>query len=179
MIRKPRSITARLNCGVNEIGARKEQQLMRLILQRVSQAAVTIEGADRREIDHGLMILVGFTSGDTPAMCERLAKKSVELRIFEDDAGAMNRSLLDVGGECLIVSQFTLYANSRKGRRPSFIEAALPKEAIPLYERFIDEVKKQGVEVKTGEFGAEMKVEIINDGPVTILLDSAELMSKS
>lgn len=117
---------------------------MRLVLQRVSRAAVTIEGADRRKIGSGLMILVGFTTGDTPAMCDRLAKKSVELRIFEDDAGAMNRSLLEVGGACLIVSQFTLYANSRKGRRPSFIEAAPPAEAIPLYECFIHAVREQG-----------------------------------
>lgn len=152
---------------------------MRLVLQRVSRAAVTIEGADRQEIGSGLMILVGFTTGDTPAMCDRLAKKAVELRIFEDDAGDMNRSLLEVGGECLIVSQFTLYANSRKGRRPSFIEAAPPAEAIPLYERFIEAVIEQGVEVKTGEFGADMKVELLNDGPVTILLDSDEIMPKS
>lgn len=138
-----------------------------------------MRGGDRREIDYGLMILVGFTSGDTPAICDRLARKSVELRIFQDDAGAMNRSLLEVGGACLIVSQFTLYANSRKGRRPSFIEAAPPAEAISLYECFIDAVREQGVEVKTGEFGADMKVELLNDGPVTILLDSDEIMPKN
>lgn len=152
---------------------------MRLVLQRVSRAAVIIKGTDRRETGPGLMILVGFTSGDTLAVCDRLAKKAVELRIFEDEAGAMNRSLPEVGGQCLIVSQFTLYANSRKGRRPSFVGAASPAEAVPLYEHFIEAVRKQGVVVKTGEFGAEMKVELINDGPVTILLDSDEIMPKS
>lgn len=157
---------------------------MKLVLQRVSRAAVTIDGnADavgipgRREIGHGLMILAGFSASDTAETVAFMADKAVKLRIFDDENGQINRSLLDVGGGCLVVSNFTLYANCRKGRRPSFVDAAPPTVSEPLYRRFVEALGEQGIaELQTGEFGADMRVEIINDGPVTILLDSEEIM---
>lgn len=150
---------------------------MKLIIQRVSRAAVTINGAERRETGPGFVMLAGFTATDTDSLCGAMAAKAVNLRIFDDEEGNMNRSLLDVGGGCLIVSQFTLYANCRKGRRPSFVDAAPPERSEPLYRRFVEAVRSMGVsEVKTGEFGADMQVEIIGDGPVTISLDSEEIM---
>jgi D-tyrosyl-tRNA(Tyr) deacylase len=155
---------------------------MRLVLQRVSRAAVTIQDDKhdnvRRESGAGYLILVGITGEDSAAAAVWMAEKAVNLRVFEDEGGQMNRSLLDVNGACLIVSQFTLYADSRKGRRPSFTDAAAPDVAIPLYERFVDAVRAMGVPVVTGEFGADMQVELVNDGPVTIILDSAEIMPR-
>lgn len=152
---------------------------MRLILQRVSGAAVTIDKSERRETGPGLVMLAGFTHGDTEAVCDFMANKAVNLRIFEDEDENMNHSLLDTGGGCLIVSNFTLYANSRKGRRPAFVEAAPPALSEPLYERFVRAVRATGVgEIATGVFGAYMEVALVNDGPVTILLDSGELMPR-
>ena len=153
---------------------------LRIVLQRVSRAHVVVSGdmSDIRGIGAGIVALVGFCDSDDDKTLCFMANKLVNLRIFNDEGGNMNRSLLDVDGELLVVSQFTLYANSRKGRRPSFIEAAGPDIAIPLYERFIEELQSLTPAVKCGEFGADMKVELINDGPVTIILDSSEIMSK-
>lgn len=152
---------------------------MRLILQRVRSACVTINSKEQRQCGAGLVILVGITATDSEAITSFMAEKAVNLRIFDDENGQMNRSLLDVGGECLVVSNFTLYANCRKGRRPSYVEAAPPDVADPLYVYFVDEVRRAGVrEVSTGMFGADMLVEIANDGPVTILLDSDQIMPK-
>lgn len=144
---------------------------MKILIQRVDSAQVTVENAVVGSIDSGLLVLVGVTHKDTEKEVAYLAKKLVQLRIFEDADGKMNRSLLDIQGQALIISQFTLYADCEKGRRPSFIDAALPAHANQLYERFIEEVKKEGIIVQTGIFGAEMKVGLINNGPVTILLE--------
>ncbi|HAA76659.1 TPA: D-tyrosyl-tRNA(Tyr) deacylase [Candidatus Latescibacteria bacterium] len=145
---------------------------MRALLQRVSRAGVSVNGASARSIGPGLVILLGIAVGDTPEDLNYLVRKTVDLRIFNDDEGKMNRSLLDTGGEALIVSQFTLYGDARKGRRPSYTDAARPEEAIPLYEAFVEAVREQGIDVQTGEFGADMQVEIHNDGPVTLILES-------
>ncbi|MBS14384.1 MAG: D-tyrosyl-tRNA(Tyr) deacylase [Gemmatimonadetes bacterium] len=145
---------------------------MRTLLQRVSKAGVSVNGASARSIGPGLVILLGIAVGDTPEDLNYLVRKTVDLRIFNDDEGKMNRSLLDTGGEALIVSQFTLYGDARKGRRPSYTDAARPEEAIPLYEAFVEAVREQGIDVQTGEFGADMQVEIHNDGPVTLILES-------
>lgn len=145
---------------------------MRAVLQRVSTARVRIEGAVVGAIDHGLLVLLGVAVGDTAEQARWLAEKLVSLRIFNDAEGKMNLGLTDVGGAMLIVSQFTLHGDCRKGRRPSFIDAAPPETAIPLYEMFIDAVKAQGVPVATGRFGAMMQVELVNDGPVTLIVDS-------
>jgi D-aminoacyl-tRNA deacylase len=145
---------------------------MRVVLQRVAEARVRIDGETVGEIGHGLLILLGVTGADTPEQAEWLADKVVGLRIFEDDAGKMNRDLLEIDGSALIVSQFTLYGDCRKGRRPSFIEAAPPALAVPLYAAFVDAVRARGVPTATGRFGAMMQVELINDGPVTIIVDS-------
>jgi D-tyrosyl-tRNA(Tyr) deacylase len=145
---------------------------MRALLQRVSQARVRIDGETVGEISRGLLILVGITASDSPEQAEWLADKVVGLRIFEDDAGKMNRDLIEVGGAALIVSQFTLYGDCRKGRRPSFIEAAPPALAVPLYAAFVDAVRARGVPTATGRFGAMMQVELVNDGPVTLIVDS-------
>lgn len=145
---------------------------MRALLQRVSKAGVSVNGASARSIGPGLVILLGIAVGDTPEDLNYLVRKTVDLRIFNDDEGKMNRSLLDTGGEALIVSQFTLYGDARKGRRPSYTDAARPEEAIPLYEAFVEAVREQGIDVQTGEFGADMQVEIHNDGPVTLILES-------
>lgn len=145
---------------------------MRALLQRVTAGKVTIGGTTSGEIGPGLVILLGVTGSDTLEDVRYLSAKCVELRIFEDEAGKMNRSLLDIGGAALIVSQFTLYGDASHGRRPSFTRAARPELAEPLYEAFIEAVRARGVPVGTGRFGAEMQLEIHNDGPVTILLES-------
>jgi D-tyrosyl-tRNA(Tyr) deacylase len=144
---------------------------MRALIQRVSRGSVTIAGEMQGVIDRGYVVLVGITHRDTRAEGEWLAKKILELRLFEDEAGKMNRSLVDIDGALLVVSQFTLYADARKGRRPSFTDAAPPEVAIPLYEAFIAALRETGVRVETGRFGADMRVEILNDGPVTIWLE--------
>ena len=149
---------------------------MKALLQRVTEGSVTIDGEVAGSIGKGLVILFGAGQGDTEKDAQYLAEKCVNLRIFHDEEGKMNRSLLDVDGEVLIISQFTLYADIRKGRRPSFTGAALPDYAKKIYEEFIKYIKEvTGLKVETGEFGADMKVSILNDGPVTIILDSKEL----
>ncbi len=146
---------------------------MRLVIQRVTHASVTIEGVLKSKIEKGLLILVGIEDADTDADINWLAQKVVNLRIFDDENGVMNRSVMDVEGEILIVSQFTLHAMTAKGNRPSYIRASKPDFAIPMYEKFCVKVSELlGKEVGTGEFGADMKVELLNDGPVTILIDS-------
>lgn len=145
---------------------------MRAVLQRVASAYVRIDGAVVGQIDQGLLVLLGVAVGDTAEQARWLAEKIVSLRIFNDAEAKMNLGLTDVGGAMLIVSQFTLHGDCRKGRRPSFIDAAPPETAIPLYETFIDAVKAQGVSVATGRFGAMMQVELVNDGPVTLIVDS-------
>lgn len=146
---------------------------MRLVIQRVTHASVTIEGVLKSKIEKGLLILVGIEDADTDADINWLAQKVVNLRIFDDENGVMNRSVIDVEGEILIVSQFTLHAMTAKGNRPSYIRASKPDFAIPMYEKFCAKVSELlGKEVGTGEFGADMKVELLNDGPVTILIDS-------
>jgi D-tyrosyl-tRNA(Tyr) deacylase len=144
---------------------------MRIVLQRVSRARVTIEGRVSGEIGRGLLLLVGFRDGDSEDALRWMGEKVVGLRIFADDEGKMNRSVDEVGGGLLVVSQFTLYGDTRKGRRPSFIEAARPEVAIPLYERFVEVLRETGLPVGTGEFGAMMEVELVNDGPVTLVLE--------
>ena len=145
---------------------------MRVLLQRVTRASVTVDGAEHGSIGDGLMALVGVGPDDTPEIATALAGKSVGLRIFRDEDGRTNRSLQDVGGALLVVSQFTLYGDTRKGRRPSFIHAAKPELAAELVEVFATAVESHGIEVGRGEFGAEMEVELVNDGPMTIWLDS-------
>jgi len=145
---------------------------MRLVLQRVRSGKVTVDGHTVAEIGPGLVILLGIAPGDCEAQARFLAEKVAHLRIFEDEAGKMNRSLLDTGGKAIVVSQFTLYADTRKGRRPSFTDAALPETARPLVERFAALLRDLGNPTQTGEFGAHMLVEIANDGPVTIILES-------
>jgi D-aminoacyl-tRNA deacylase len=145
---------------------------MRAVVQRVSHAQVVVEGEVVGKIGRGLLVLLGVTHSDTAAQADWLAEKIVGLRIFPDDEDKMNRSVGDINGGMLIVSQFTLYGDCAKGRRPSFVAAAPPEIAVPLYERFIDAVKAQGVPVATGKFGAMMKVELVNDGPVTLMLES-------
>lgn len=148
---------------------------MRAVIQRVKSASVTVEGKVVSEINKGLLVFLGVAQEDTPDAVDYMASKIANLRIFEDDEGLMNLSVLDVGGEALVVSQFTLYGDCRKGRRPSFIDAARPEKADPLYQAFMDEISRLGVPVKAGIFQAMMDVELINDGPVTILLDSDKL----
>ncbi|MDW8058876.1 MAG: D-aminoacyl-tRNA deacylase [Thermomicrobium sp.] len=148
---------------------------MRVLVQRVSRASVSVDGRIVSAIGPGLLLLVGVRRGDDPAIAAWMAQKVANLRIFEDDAGKMNRSVLEVGGSTLVVSQFTLYADVRKGRRPSFVEAAPPEEARPLVDAFADALRRLGLAVETGVFRAHMQVELVNDGPVTIWLDSAEL----
>ena len=146
---------------------------MRLVLQRVSSGKVSVDGQAVAEIGLGLVILLGIAPGDGEAQANYLAEKAANLRIFEDEQGKMNRSLLEVGGAAIVVSQFTLYADARKGRRPSFTDAALPETARPLVERFAAILGELGVPTQTGQFGAHMLVEIANDGPVTIVLESS------
>lgn len=144
---------------------------MRLVLQRVASARVRVDDRVAGEIGQGLLLLVGFTHGDTVEQLTWMAEKVAGLRIFRDDDGKMNRSLEEVGGSALVVSQFTLYGDAQKGRRPSFVGAARPETAIPLYDRFVLELRARGVPVQTGEFGAMMQVELVNDGPVTLFLE--------
>jgi D-tyrosyl-tRNA(Tyr) deacylase len=144
---------------------------MRVVLQRVSSGRVAVEGNTISEISLGVVILLGIGPGDGEEQARYLANKIANLRIFEDEAGKINHSLLDVGGEAIVVSQFTLYADTRKGRRPSFTKAAPPEIASPLVERFAQLLAEQGVPTQTGEFGAHMLVEIANDGPVTIWME--------
>jgi D-tyrosyl-tRNA(Tyr) deacylase len=147
---------------------------VRAVIQRVSRASVTVAGERLAEIGQGLVVLLGVAAGDTAEDAQKLARKTAELRIFSDADGRFNLSLLDVGGEALVVSQFTLLADTRKGRRPSFTRAAPPEEAEPLVEAFAAALRETGVEVGMGRFGARMLVEIHNQGPVTIVLDSEE-----
>ena len=144
---------------------------MRVVLQRVSRAKVTVDGRVTGEIGRGLLLLAGFTDADTEEALAWMAKKVVQLRVFPDDEGKMNRSVEEADGAILVVSQFTLYGDARKGNRPSFIEAARPEVAIPLYERFVALLRAAGRRVETGEFGAMMDVELVNDGPVTLILE--------
>lgn len=146
---------------------------MRLLLQRVTRASVTVEGEVIGRIGPGLMVLVGVGHDDDEARAEALAGRVADLRIFRDTEGKTNLSLIDVGGSALVISQFTLYGDTRKGRRPSFLDAAPPALGEALYERFADALAARGVPVQRGIFGAEMEVELINDGPMTIWLDSA------
>ena len=145
---------------------------MKIVLQRVSSASVKVDSKIVGRIEHGLMLLIGFSSTDNEESILPTIEKIVKLRIFSDEEGKMNKSVLDVNGSALLVSQFTLYADTKKGNRPSFIEAARPEQAIPLYEFFIAEMKKRISKVETGIFGADMKVELVNDGPVTIVFES-------
>lgn len=149
---------------------------MRIVVQRCTRAEVRIAGAIVGKIQRGFMLLVGITDTDTPADADILAKKIAQLRVFEDADGKMNLALGDVGGAVLSISQFTLYADCRKGNRPSFIRAARPEQASPLYDYFNRTLRDTyGLQVETGRFGADMQVDFVNDGPVTILLDTAEL----
>ena len=146
---------------------------MRAVLQRVSEAAVSVAGETVAAIGPGLLVLVGVGRGDVEADAESVADKVVHLRIFEDDSGHMNRSVLDTGGAVLVVSQFTLYGDTRRGRRPGFSSAAAPEEAKPLYRSFVARLSAAGLEVREGVFGAMMDVRLVNRGPVTLLIDSA------
>jgi D-tyrosyl-tRNA(Tyr) deacylase len=147
---------------------------MRAVIQRVSQASVVVDGEAVGRIDRGLLALVGVSTADGPADADWLADRLVGLRIFENAAGRFDASVVDVGGAVLVVSQFTLYGDTRKGRRPSFTAAAPGPQAEPLYERVVAAIAARGVPVGTGRFGARMQVQLVNEGPVTILLDSAE-----
>jgi len=147
---------------------------LRVVLQRAREASVEVEGKTVGQINKGLVLLVGATAGDSEKEVVYLADKCANLRIFEDHEGKMNLSALEVGGEILVISQFTLYGDTRKGRRPSFTEAMEPKEAEKLYLIFIDYLKEKGLRVEQGIFGAKMLVKIFNDGPVTFILDSKE-----
>ena len=147
---------------------------MRAVIQRVRRARVQVDGQTTGEIGQGLLILLGVGQGDTPREADFLLDKIINLRIFEDDGGKMNLSLLETGGQLMVISQFTLYADCRKGRRPSFTDAAPPGEAQKLYDYFVDTARKRGLQVATGIFQALMEVELVNFGPVTILLDSSK-----
>jgi D-aminoacyl-tRNA deacylase len=144
---------------------------MRAVCQRVSEARVSVDGRVVGEIERGLCVLLGVARGDDAAQAERLARKIARLRVFPDDEGRFDRSVLDANGRVLAISQFTLIADTAKGNRPSFTDAAPPEEAEPLYERFCEALAGQGVQVARGVFGAKMRVEIVNDGPVTIVVD--------
>lgn len=148
---------------------------MRVVIQRVTEAAVRISGAVKAETGNGLLIFLGIEEADQPEDVEWLCGKISRLRIFPDESGVMNLSVLDVKGDLLVISQFTLYAGTKKGNRPSYIRAARPEVAVPLYEKFIQQLERDtGRKVMTGEFGADMKVSLVNDGPVTILIDSKD-----
>ena len=145
---------------------------MRAVVQRVSRAKVVIDGETVGEIGRGLLVLLGVTQTDTREQGQWLAEKIAGLRIFNDDDGKMNRDVTEVSGGILVVSQFTLYGDCKKGRRPSFVDAAAPDTAIPLYEAFVNSIKALGIPTATGRFGAMMQVELVNDGPVTLIVDS-------
>ena len=148
---------------------------MRIVLQRVSRASVTVGGEEIARIGRGLLLLVGVGEGDNEGEARRMAAKCAEMRIFADAEGRFNLSVTDIGGEALVVSQFTLFADVRRGRRPGFTEAARPEMAEPLVEAFAQALREAGVPAQTGRFGAKMEVALVNDGPVTIILDSADL----
>jgi D-tyrosyl-tRNA(Tyr) deacylase len=149
---------------------------MRIVIQRVNEASVKIDGKIISAIDKGFLVLLGIETEDTSADADYLIQKLINLRVFSDDDGKMNFSLIEVNGDLLIVSQFTLHATTKKGNRPSYIKAARPEQAIPLYEYFLSKTKSQFKgKVLSGEFGADMKVALVNDGPVTILIDSKEV----
>ena len=149
---------------------------MRAVIQRVSRAAVRVDGVTVGAIERGFLVLLGVTHADGRAEAEWLARKVAGLRIYEDNAGKMNLGLLDVGGAVLVVSQFTLYGDARKGRRPSFTNAARPEQAEPLVDHFATRLREEGLQVETGVFGAMMEVDLVNDGPVTLWLDTAEII---
>ncbi|HWO90122.1 MAG TPA: D-aminoacyl-tRNA deacylase [Gemmatimonadales bacterium] len=144
---------------------------MRAVVQRVSRAAVRVDGQTVGAIGRGFLVLAGFTAGDGEPQLDWMAEKIAGLRVFSDSEGRMNLALADVDGACLVVSQFTLYGDAQKGRRPSFVQAAPPDVAEPLYERFVSLLRRRGVRVETGRFGAMMDVELVNDGPVTLILE--------
>ena len=148
---------------------------MKIVIQRVKESSVSIDGQIKGSIQKGYMTLVGFCESDTKAIVDKMIDKMIGLLIFEDDQGKMNLSLTDVQGAILSISQFTLYADCRKGRRPGFTDAAKPDTAIPLYDYYNQKIQDSGIHVETGVFGADMKVSLINDGPVTILLDSKDI----
>jgi D-tyrosyl-tRNA(Tyr) deacylase len=146
---------------------------MRILIQRASEASVTINSVVKSKIGSGLLILLGIEPSDTPEDADWLCKKVAALRIFDDEAGVMNKSIVDVDGEALVVSQFTLMASTKKGNRPSYIHASRPEFAVPMYEKFVLKMQELfGKEIQTGEFGADMQVALVNDGPVTIIMDS-------
>ena len=145
---------------------------MRIVAQRVSKASVSIDGILHSEINYGFLVLLGISDDDRNEDIEWLTHKIIKLRVFGDELGKMNRSIQDVNGEILIVSQFTLFASVKKGNRPSFVASASPETAIPLYEKFIYQLKKYDLKIQTGVFGANMQIELVNDGPVTIIIDS-------
>jgi D-tyrosyl-tRNA(Tyr) deacylase len=146
---------------------------MRVVIQRVSEASVMVDGAIVGQIQKGVMVLVGIVNEDDTSDIEWLSNKIVNMRIFEDEQGVMNKSILEIGGEILLVSQFTLHASTKKGNRPSYIAAAKPDVSIPLYKQMIQQLKMDlGAPIQTGQFGADMKVALVNDGPVTITIDS-------
>ncbi len=148
---------------------------MKFVIQRVTKASVTIDGKISGKINNGFMVLIGVCEDDTKETADKLVKKLIGLRIFADAEGKTNLSIKDVGGELLLVSQFTLYADCKKGNRPSFIKAGSPEHAEKIYDYIVEQCKKEIEVVETGEFGADMKVELINDGPFTVILDSSEL----
>jgi D-tyrosyl-tRNA(Tyr) deacylase len=150
---------------------RSQNRPVRAVVQRITRASVTVEGEIQASCGPGLVVLLGVALGDGEAEAERLASKVARLRIFENEDGRFDRSLLDVGGEALVVSQFTLIADTRKGNRPSFTDAADPEVAEPLYERFVEALRAAGVPTQTGVFGARMELSLVNDGPVTIILE--------
>ncbi|ALS23194.1 MULTISPECIES: D-aminoacyl-tRNA deacylase [Paenibacillus] len=147
---------------------------MRVVLQRSKNAAVTVDGQTVGKISHGLVLLVGIADGDTEQDAAYIAEKVAGLRIFDDQAGRMNLSVLETGGQVLSISQFTLYGDCRKGRRPNFMGAARPEHAEPLYDRFNDLLRERGLQVETGRFGARMDVSLVNDGPVTLIVESRQ-----
>lgn len=145
---------------------------MRVVIQRVRYCSVLIDNSSTTQITDGLLVLVGIVDSDTIDDINWLVNKIINLRIFDDDSGVMNKSVLDISGELMVVSQFTLHASTRKGNRPSYIKAAKPDVAIPIYEMFVQTCQESGLTVKTGQFGSDMKVELLNDGPITIIIDS-------
>lgn len=148
---------------------------MKAVLSKVKSASVTVDGKTVGQIGEGFLILLGVTHGDTEVQCQKLADKLCSLRVFDDENDKINLSLDDVGGEILVISQFTLYGNCRKGRRPEFLSAARPETAIPLYEKFVALCREKGYRVETGEFGAHMEVESVNNGPFTLVVDTNDL----
>ena len=156
-------------------GPSRKRRKMRFVIQRVTSASVTIDGSVHGSIKDGFLVLIGVAQTDTEELADKMVKKMCGLRIFADEAGKTNLSLADVGGQLLLISQFTLYADCRKGNRPSFTDAGKPDMASPMYEHIIEEAKKYVPVVERGVFGADMKVELVNDGPFTIVLDSRDL----